>query len=167
MIADHLAPANASDHFYTSPPPLRLKVTTLMDPFDALMESNLNEAQAAELCGCSSVAEFYRKLEAADADKFQRGVQAKLAVAMSQLITTVQGRILERLTDEENPVSDKTLVDLLTKTIPALSQMTAASAANGSGAGRGSAGEELTALMDVVRSMPVDFRQALLGDLES
>lgn len=141
-------------------------VTTLRDPFEALLIANGNERHAAELMGCHSTADFYRMLERSDPEKFHRGLQAKLAVTLSQLVTTVQGRVIERLEDNENPVSDKTLVDILTKTIPALTGMVQGmTAPNPNSGNSGGTAELLASLYNFAKSVPPEIRQSLLGEL--
>lgn len=177
----HLCPSSGTDRDYlmsdsiangappspAPPPPTPsltprvLKVTRLSDPFDALIEAQGNEQLAADLLGCETVAEFYRRLESADPERFQRGMQAKLMVGMNQLLTTVQGRIIERLEDHENPMTDRTLVDLLTRAIPAMNNMIRPTEK-----GDASAAEGYQKLLDFFQSLPDSARTDLAGHLD-
>lgn len=107
------------------PGPQRLSPVSLADPFEVLFACEGNEALAAEQMGIS-VAEFFRKLKAADPDSIHRGMAARMAITLARLLTTVEGAIIDRINDADNPLSDSNLVALLTRGIPALTELTRA-----------------------------------------
>lgn len=102
---------------------VRLSPSPLADPFEILFACDGNEALAAEQLGVS-VPEFFRMLENANPERVAKGLNIRMAVTLSRLISTVEGRIIDRLNDEDNPPSDRVLVELLTRGIPALTDLT-------------------------------------------
>jgi hypothetical protein len=94
----------------------------LTDPYEVLLACDGNEALAAEQLGVS-LPDFYRRL-GEDPEAIMRGLAIRDVLTVHQALTAAYRYIAERIQDEDRPMSDATLVNFATRTLPTFAEMT-------------------------------------------